>query len=101
MRSFKDHLQKRKESELEKKLRWLDPVICGCKSCKSPLWVITVDKWMDEHKVVPCDGIPPYSEYWKDMQPIKTECPVCGGSYMDAVALGNGTFSAVPYILPK
>lgn len=100
MLTFKNRFTKKAKLH-DHPIRWCEPVICGCKTCKSPLWVITVDKWSENHKCVPCEGVGPYSDYWEKMQPKILECPFCGKGYCDMIELSPGNFAAKPYILPK
>lgn len=74
------------------------PVILACKACKRPMFHVELLGGV-VRGVTSFNGVGPYSDYWKDLQPIKTSCPFCGRSHSNAVQLPDGTYAAVPHVL--
>lgn len=65
-----------------------------CKTCKQPLWNVKIDLKSDPtgktREITSYKDVPPHDSWWQsDKGTYNPNCPLCSGSFMNAVPIGK------------
>lgn len=82
-----------KLAQLKAKAESTSSYTIACCKCKKPLWKVS-----DLHQYgtkwgavkTPFPGVPSYKDYWKGNEALRTDCPHCGETYLQAIQGPNG-----------